>query len=40
MVKTFTRLYSHNKNDLHDLVKTNLSIEEKDYLAEEMTLTK
>ena len=44
MVKTSTKLYSHRKdyhafNVLPDLVKTNLSIKEKDYSVEKMSLT-
>ena len=44
MVKTLTKLYSHRKNYhafnvLPDLVKTNLSIKEKDYSVEKMSLT-
>ena len=42
MVKTLTKLYRHKKNYyafnvLPDLVKTNLSIKEKDHSVENMT---
>ena len=44
MLKTLTKLKSHKKNYyafniLRDLVKTNLSIKEKDFSVEKMTLT-